>query len=48
MTVHNHGSEEGPGLSCNETVIDGKLKGACEVFIQAQKSGLVDIPEEED
>lgn len=29
IDVHNHGTEEGPGLSCPETVVDNKLKGAC-------------------
>jgi len=30
MTVHNHGPEEGAGLSCNEIRLpDGRLKGAC-------------------
>jgi hypothetical protein len=29
MTVHNHGTEDGPGLSCPERSIDGKLRGAC-------------------
>lgn len=27
--VHNHGTEEGEGLACRETVVDGKLKGEC-------------------
>lgn len=27
--VHNHGSEEGPGLSCKEHLIEGKLIGEC-------------------
>jgi hypothetical protein len=29
MTVHNHGTEDGPGLSCPEQWIDGKLRGRC-------------------
>lgn len=30
MTVHNHGVEEGQGLSCNEFVLaNGIRKGAC-------------------
>lgn len=30
VAVHNHGSEEGPGLSCNEiTLDDGTIKGVC-------------------
>lgn len=30
MSVHNHGPEEGAGLSCNESRLpDGSLKGAC-------------------
>lgn len=30
MTVHNHGSEEGEGLACNESKSeDGTLRGAC-------------------
>lgn len=30
MTVHNHGSEEGAGLACNESRLpDGSLIGAC-------------------
>lgn len=31
MTVHNHGAEEGAGLSCNEIRLsDGSLKGVCQ------------------
>ncbi|WPJ30593.1 hypothetical protein [Streptomyces phage Psst1] len=30
MPVHNHGPEEGAGLSCNEFRLpDGSLRGAC-------------------
>lgn len=30
MTVHNHGTEDGPGLSCRETRdADGRLRGDC-------------------
>ena len=29
MSVHNHGTEDGPGLSCNERRINGQLRGAC-------------------
>lgn len=30
MAVHNHGSEEGEGLACNEALQpDGSLQGAC-------------------
>ena len=29
MTVHNHGPEDGPGLACPETVVDGQLRGQC-------------------
>lgn len=29
MTVHNHGPEDGPGLACRESVVDGHLRGAC-------------------
>lgn len=30
MPVHNHGSEEGAGLACNESRLpDGSLLGAC-------------------
>jgi hypothetical protein len=41
MAVHNHGAEEGPGLSCNETEIDGDLKGVCLRFKDAQDLGLI-------
>ena len=27
--VHNHGPEDGPGLSCPEATVDGQLRGAC-------------------
>lgn len=27
--VHNHGSEEGDGLGCRESIVDGRLVGAC-------------------
>jgi len=28
--IHNHGSEEGPGLACNELLLpDGSIRGAC-------------------
>lgn len=27
--VHNHGPEDGPGLACNETYVDGVLRGWC-------------------
>ena len=27
--VHNHGTEEGPGLGCKETMIGGRLVGDC-------------------
>ncbi len=27
--VHNHGTEDGPGLACRESIVDGKLRGAC-------------------
>ena len=29
MPVHNHGTEEGKGLACRETLVNGKLKGEC-------------------
>ena len=29
MTVHNHGTEEGKGLACRESVVNGELKGEC-------------------
>lgn len=29
MTVHNHGTDEGPGLACREATINGNLIGAC-------------------
>lgn len=29
MAVHNHGSEEGSGLSCREVLVNGELKGEC-------------------
>lgn len=29
MSVHNHGTEDGPGLACRERIISGKLKGDC-------------------
>jgi len=30
VTVHNHGTEEGAGLSCNELRLpDGSLRGSC-------------------
>lgn len=30
MPVHNHGTEDGPGLACKETrQPDGSLRGAC-------------------
>ncbi|QFG08473.1 hypothetical protein I5H09_gp018 [Mycobacterium phage Yunkel11] len=29
MAVHNHGTEDGPGLACRERLVDGKLRGAC-------------------
>ena len=29
MAVHNHGTEDGSGLSCPEQIIDGELRGAC-------------------
>lgn len=29
MTVHNHGSEDGPGLACRESLVGGRLRGAC-------------------
>lgn len=30
MAVHDHGTEEGPGLSCNELRLpSGELRGAC-------------------
>ena len=29
MTVHNHGPEDGPGLACPESRVDGQLRGAC-------------------
>ena len=28
--VHTHGTEDGPGLACNERLIDGRLYGACQ------------------
>lgn len=27
--VHNHGTEEGPGLGCRELLVDGRLVGEC-------------------
>lgn len=38
MTVHNHGTEEGQGLGCRESLVDGKLVGEC----------LLNKPEPED
>jgi hypothetical protein len=42
VTVHNHGSEEGAGLACNESRLpDGSLIGACLLFddvIQGKRS----------
>ena len=29
MTVHNHGTEDGPGLACGEAIRGGKLVGHC-------------------
>jgi hypothetical protein len=29
VTVHNHGTEEGRGLSCRESMVNGELKGEC-------------------
>ena len=29
MTVHNHGTEEGKGLACRESMVNGELKGEC-------------------
>jgi hypothetical protein len=29
VTVHNHGTEDGPGLACRELNIGGQLVGAC-------------------
>lgn len=29
MAVHNHGTEEGAGLACRETHVDGALRGEC-------------------
>jgi hypothetical protein len=30
--VHNHGTEDGPGLSCREINLDGILYGSCKPF----------------
>jgi hypothetical protein len=38
MTVHNHGPNEGPGLSCRETRTEGGLIGAC--LMNAQPEGV--------
>ena len=27
--VHNHGTEDGPGLACPTRMVDGKLRGEC-------------------
>ena len=27
--VHNHGTEDGPGLACRESLVDGRLVGNC-------------------
>lgn len=41
VTVHNHGPEEGAGLSCKELRLsDGSLKGAC-LMVELSKTGLV-------
>lgn len=38
MVVHNHGAEEGPGLSCNQIRLpNGQFKGACVVKKQPPK-----------
>ena len=29
MAVHNHGTEEGKGLACRESMVSGELKGEC-------------------
>lgn len=39
MTVHNHGTEEGDGLSCPESrQDDGSLKGECVKLEELQSS----------
>ena len=40
MNVHNHGTEDGPGLACKEfRLADGSLKGQC--LIEERLSELV-------
>lgn len=29
VNVHNHGTEDGPGLACRELLVDGSLRGSC-------------------
>lgn len=29
MTVHNRGTEDGPGIGCPEWIVNDELKGAC-------------------
>ena len=35
--VHDHGTEEGKGLSCRERMINGKLKGECMTELTPEK-----------
>ena len=37
MTVHNHGTEEGKGLSCRERIVNGELKGECMTELTPEK-----------
>ena len=37
MTVHNHGTEEGKGLSCRERIVNGELKGECMIELTPEK-----------
>lgn len=41
--VHNHGSEEGPGLGCKETRVGGRLVGEC---MNATKSPMTTATQE--
>ena len=43
MVVHNHGSEEGAGLSCNELRLpNGQFRGACLVNEEKKIVPLID------
>lgn len=44
--MHNHGTEEGPGLSCNEVLGPDGLVGSCVLMMQIRNETISFLDEQ--